>query len=167
MDDVKNSDVKTHPHEQEDQAAIDACRKELAQAKERYLYLQAECDNYKKRIEKERASWIDAAQDAVLIDVLGIVDDMDRALQGLQNIPEGLLVHVTGFEMIAKSLHKILSKYQVQEIPYAKHFDPEYYEAVMQVASEKHQSGEIVSILQKGYVRKDRVLRPAKVSVAQ
>ena len=174
MDDTKNVDLENNQGNPEQSEAtpreaspLDVCRVQLAQAKERYMYLQAEFDNYKKRLEKERTSWIDAAQDVVIVDVLSTVDDMDRALQELQALPKELSVHLAGFEMIAKSLHKILKKYDVEEIPYSKTFNPEYCEAVMQVASPDHQSGEVVSILQKGSMRKGRVLRPAKVSVAQ
>lgn len=146
---------------------LEVCRAELAQAKERILYAQAEFDNYKKRYERERATWFEAAQDSVLIDILPLLDDTERALKEMHNLPENLKTHVTGFEIIRKSLEKILKKYDVEEIQFSKTFNPEYFDAVMQVASENHQPGEIVAILQKGYTRKGRVLRPAQVSVAQ
>lgn len=149
------------------QQELDACRAEATQAKERYIYLQAEFDNAKKRVEKERATWMDSAQEVVLVDLLPLVDDVERGLQELHNVPEQLRVHVAGFEMIAKSLAKILKKYEVEEISSLKEFNPEYCEAVMQVASENHTNGEVVAVLQKGYMRKGTVLRPAKVSVAE
>ena len=130
---------------------------ELNQAKERYMYLQAEFDNFKKRVEKERASWIDSAQDIVIIDLLSTVDDAERALHEVQNVPHELQVHVAGFEMTVKSLHKLLKKYDIEEIPFSKNFNPEYFEAVMQIESSASNSGDIVSILQKGYVHKGHV----------
>lgn len=154
-------------HNETAQAEQSACEKELQQVKERYLYLNAEFDNYKKRLEKERGQWAEFAQDDVLLSVLAVVDDMDRALEGFRALPPELAAHAAGLDFIAKGLSKILNQYGLQEIPLVKEFDPERYEAIVQVASESHQSGEIVAILQKGYMRHGRVLRPAKVSVAQ
>lgn len=165
MDGLKNETPEVVQNQTEQE--LEACRTELTKAKERGMYLQAEFDNYKKRLEKERSSWMEAAQDVVLIDLLTIVDDMERALQELQTVPQELSVHLTGFQMIAKSLAKILKKYDIEEIPYSKEFNPEFFEAVMQVASPSFAPGEVVAILQKGYTRASRVLRPAKVSVAQ
>ena len=165
MDEIKDDQNTTDAAAGSD--AEEICRSELTLAKERYLYLQAEFDNYKKRVERERASWIDAGQDVVIIDLLAVVDDFERALQELESMPQELHTHKAGFEMIAKSVSKILKKYDVDEIPFTKTFNPEYFEAVMQVTRENHASGDIVAILQKGYTRKGRVLRPAKVSVAQ
>lgn len=145
---------------------LDICRAELAQTKERVLYQQAEFDNYKKRVDKERALWMETAQDVVINDILPLVDDMDRTLESLKTVPQELHAHVAGFEMISKALTKLLKKYDIEEIPFSNTFDPVYFEAVMQTAAEGTASGDIVSILQKGYQRKGRVLRPAKVSVA-
>ncbi len=163
--DENNNEQNQAPETQPSQ--LELCQTELVHAKDRYKYLQAEFDNYKKRLEKERSSWVEAAQDVVITDVLAIVDDMERALQELQALPKELSVHLAGFEIIGKSLLKLLKKYDIEEIPYSTTFNPESFEAVMQVASSDHTSGDIVSILQKGYMRKGRILRPAKVSVAQ
>lgn len=168
MNDIKPEQTATEAAEQTTQeiSPLDNCRRELAQMRERALYLQAEFDNYKKRVEKERTLWIESAQDALLQDVLPLVDDIERALQGLQSLPAELRVHSVGVEMVSKSLHKLLQKYDLEEINSLETFNPEYHEAVMQVASDKHPAGEIVTVLQKGYTRKGRVIRPAKVSVA-
>ena len=150
-------------------AQEDTCRTELLEMKNRYLYLNAEFDNYKKRISKEQTSWAENAQDRILIDVLSIADDLDRAFAELkvQELPQDVASHFQGFSMIVKNVGSLLKKYDIEEIPQAKVFDPEFFEAVMQQESSDHSSGEIVAILQKGYKRRDRVLRPAKVIVAQ
>lgn len=144
-----------------------SCEKELQQAKDRYLYLNAEFDNYKKRLEKERGQWAEFAQDNVLLSILAVVDDMERAVEGFKSLPPELASHVAGLEIISKGLAKVLTSYDLEEIPLVKEFDPERYDAIMQVALDSHASGEVVTILQKGYMRHGRVLRPAKVSVAQ
>ncbi len=160
---------KTSSQDTQNAIQEDACRTELLEIKNRYLYLNAEFDNYKKRISKEQASWAENAQDRILIDLLMVADDLDRAFSELriQELPGEIASHFQGFSMIVKSVSSVLKKYDIEEIPHAKVFDPEFFEAVMQQESLNHLSGDIIAILQKGYKRRDRVLRPAKVVVAQ
>ncbi len=163
----ENESVNTHTQTEQAEADHTGCQKELQQLKDRYMYLNAEFDNYKKRIDREKAQWTESAQDDVLLSILPIVDDMERAREGFKTLPPEMASHAAGLELISKSLSKLLAEYDLQEIPLVKEFDPEQYDAVMQIASETHATGEIVEILQKGYIRHGRVLRPAKVSVAQ
>jgi molecular chaperone GrpE len=145
------------------------CCEDLKEYKNRYLYLNADFDNYRKRVEKERIQWLSSAQATVLTDVLPIVDDFERALQQLQaqQLPQEIQSHLTGVELIAKALQKLLKKYEVEEITDVTTFNPEFHEAVMQVKAEGHPSGSIVSVFQKGYKHKGLILRPAQVSVAE
>jgi molecular chaperone GrpE len=131
--------------------------------KDRCIRTAAEFENYKKRTEKEKLLWISSAQSSVINDVLNIVDDFDRAFSQ----PAGDDQSRAGFELIYKSLQKMLEKYGVQEITEIGEFDPNLHEAIMQVESADHKPGDIVQILQKGYMFKGQVLRPAKVSVAK
>ena len=144
------------------------CKNDLADMKNRFLYLNAEFDNYKKRISKERLTWAEQAQDQALLDLIAVNDDMERALFELsaQKLPEEAQSHFKGLQIILKSLESTLKKYGIEEIPQSESFDPVFFEAVMQQASPAHKEGDIVAILQKGYQRNGRVLRPAKVSVA-
>lgn len=129
--------------------------------KERCLLTAADFENFKRRSEKERVLWITNTQASVLTDVLAIVDDFERALaQPADQSREG-------FELIYKSLQKMLNKYGVQEIKEVGEFDPTLHEAIMQVESADYQSGHVVQVLQKGYRFKEQILRPAKVSVAK
>lgn len=144
------------------------CCAELQQIKAKYLYTIAEFDNYKKRTDREKTQWINHGQVSVLTDLLDIVDDFKRTFDQLekQQLPVEVKSYFEGFKLISKSLQKFLSKYNIQEIK-ADNFDPELHEAVMQVESPNHKSGDIVQLLQAGYQYKDQVLRPAKVSVAK
>lgn len=132
--------------------------------KDRCIRAAAEFENYKKRTEKEKLLWISSAQSSVLTDVLNIVDDFDRAFSQPAGDDQKSR---EGFELIYKSLQKMLEKYGVQEITEIGEFDPNLHEAIMQVESADHKPGDIVQILQKGYMFKGQVLRPAKVSVAK
>jgi len=136
------------------------CAQELEALKQSYGYLQADFANYKRRTEQDRIAWMDIAKKELLFDLLSIVDDFDRALTYQSNMQDGL-------ELIYKSCKKLLEKYKVQEISFQKNFDPEKHEALMTVESPDCASGDIVAYVQKGFMYKDTVLRPAKVSVAQ
>lgn len=149
---------------QNDEVAI--CRSERDAWKERYVRSAADLDNYTKRTEKERLQWRNTVQSALLSDILPIVDDFDRAFEQT-NSSADMQSWLAGFEMIRKSLQKMLDKYEVKEIPASMPFDPEFHEALVQVESPAHKSGEVVAILQKGYTFRSAVLRPAKVSVAK
>ena len=140
---------------------LNECLLQKDEWKDRCMRTAAEFENFKRRSEKERVQWITNTQASVLTDVLAIVDDFERALaQPADQSREG-------FELIYKSLQKILQKYGVQEIKENTEFDPTLHEAIMQVESADHQAGQIVQVLQKGYRFKEQILRPAKVSVAK
>ena len=146
-----------------------ACQEKLAKSAERLAYLTADFENFRRRTEKDRAQWSQAAQVAVLMDVVAIFDDFERAFTDLtkQQLPAELKSYFAGFELIYKAFLKLLTKYGIEEISAMSLFDPEYHEAVMQVANSDKEPGSIVAVLQKGYTYKGSVLRPAKVSVAQ
>ena len=136
------------------------CQIQMSEWKDRFLRTAADFENFKKRNEKEKTIWITSAQSSLLQDLIGIVDDFDRAFSSPAH-------NNGGFELIYKSLQKLLEKYGVQEMKPTGHFDPMMQEAIMQVESPDHAAGDIVNVLQKGYLFKGEVLRPAKVSVAK
>lgn len=142
---------------------LQSCTTERNEWKERSLRISADFENYKKRVEKEKLLWMQTAQSTILQDLLAIVDDFDRAFE--QKGENGQLL--AGFELIYKSLLKMLEKYNIHEIKDIKTFDPLKHEAIMQVESAEHASGDIVKVLQKGYLLKDQIIRPVKVSVAK
>lgn len=135
---------------------------------EKYLSLTADFQNYKKRVTQERTDWAQDAQKSVLLDLLAIIDNFERALEQEKKREETAHVSwLAGFEMIYQSLEKLLAKFGVQEITDFSVFNPKYHEALVQVDSDKHKSGDIVQVLQKGYTMHDKVIRPAIVSVAK
>ncbi len=180
MNENEKNQTATQPEETNDLAKqLADCQTQINEWKDRALRTAADYENFKKRSEKERLLWISSAQSAVLLDLISIVDDFDRAFASLRQgfggqgpipaHPEEPRSGVSkdGFELIYKSLQKILEKYGIQEIKDLSHFDPTKHEAIMQVESADHKPGDIVQVLQKGYLFKGEVLRPAKVSVAK
>lgn len=135
---------------------------------DKYLSLSADFQNYKKRIMQERTDWAQDAQKAVFLDLLAIIDNFERALEQEKKRENAEnLEWLAGFEMIYQSLEKLLAKFGVQAITDFSVFNPKYHEALLQVESDQHKSGEIVQVLQKGYIMHDKVIRPAIVSVAK
>lgn len=151
------------------QQELTTARQEAAQNKDKFLRISADFENLKKRTEKEKAQWTTIAQQTILLDLLDIVDDFDRALESARKSEdhEALTAWLIGFELTYKTLSKLLEKYGVQEIKDHEIFNPAHHEAVMHVDSAEHISGSIVAVLQKGFTLKGIVLRPAKVSVAK
>ncbi|MCX5924682.1 MAG: nucleotide exchange factor GrpE [Candidatus Dependentiae bacterium] len=149
-----------------DDHAIDDCCQELIDAKDKYTHLLADMQNFRQRVDKERVQWSTAAQVDILKKLLPIVDNFDRAVQevaksGIDN------QSVAGFIMIHKALLKMLASTGVEPIADISTFNPEKHEAIVQVDSAKHSSGAIVDVLENGYMFKQEVIRPAKVSVAR
>jgi molecular chaperone GrpE len=135
---------------------------------DKYLSLSADFQNYKKRVDIERIEWSNTAQSKVIVDILAIIDNFERALdqERTRENAEGV-AWLAGFEMIYQSLEKLLHKFGVKEITDFSVFNPQYHEALLQVESPDHEAGQIVKVMQKGYTMHDKVIRPAIVSVAQ
>jgi molecular chaperone GrpE len=137
--------------------------------KEKFIRLTADFQNLQRRMAQERANWMHLAQVGILKELLEIVDNFDRALESSPVLPDNsdATAWIEGAGLISQSLHKLLDKFKVQETPQAINFDPELHEAVMRVASDDHESGAVVQVLQKGYTVNGKLLRAAKVSVAE
>ena len=135
---------------------------------DKYLSLTADFQNYKKRVTQERADWAQDAQKLVFADLLAVIDNFERALEQEKKREDAKgVAWLAGFEMIYQSLEKLLTKFSVQEITDFAVFNPKYHEALVSVESDKHKSGHVVQVLQKGYIMHDKVIRPATVSVAK
>jgi molecular chaperone GrpE len=144
------------------------CKLESAQWKEQYLRARADFENYTKRVEKERSNLVLFAQTQVLLDLIAVVDDFDRALAEEQKDASAEIASWrSGIQMIRASLGKVLETYGVKPMADYVVFNPELHEAISQLAVEGKASGAIVHVAQKGYLRNGVVLRPAKVVVAQ
>lgn len=169
---INDHNIGNEDQERAEQGAMNelaTCKQERDSWKDKFLYLQADFDNVTKRNIKERAQWSITAQTSVLSDLLPVIDDFDRAFAEIEKkeVSPDVKTWLTGFQLIHKTLQKMLAKYEVVEISAAIPFDPSYHEAIVQVEAPGHESGAIVEVLQKGYTCKGTVLRPAKVSVAK
>ena len=131
---------------------------------ERLARLQAEFDNFRKRQSKENQDFRDYALTNVIRDLLPILDSLDRALQ---TQPEGEEFR-KGVELIDRQFHDALAKLGVQPIESkGEPFDPNLHQAIQLVESADVEENHVVDELQRGYKIKDRLLRPAMVTVSK
>jgi molecular chaperone GrpE len=144
---------------------LDALRAERDDLLKSLVRLQADFDNYRKRIERDRAAEYHRAVGSAIEPVLPALDDFERAL-GAHRDP-AYEKYREGFEAIYRSLWSALSKMGLERIDAAnKSFDPHEEQAVERVESADHADGQVLAVLRPGYRFRDRVLRPAMVRVA-
>jgi molecular chaperone GrpE len=146
--------------------ALDGCRKESKEWQEKFLRVSADFENYRRRMDKEQMLWADQAHIEVLTELLRVVDDVDRAVRHHEkNEADQEFVRV--LNLLWQNLYKLLDRFGVSEITDVTVFDPEKHEAIARVMSEKHTTEDVVEIVQRGYKKGERVIRPTKVIVAQ
>ncbi len=141
-------------------------QKELEELKDKYMRANAEFENIKKRMEKEKLSAMAYANESFAKDLLDVLDALEAAIN-VECQDEISLKIKEGVQNTLDLFLKKLEKHGVALIKDEKEFDPNLHEAMFHVDSENHQSGEVVTVLQKGYKIADRVIRPTKVSVAK
>jgi molecular chaperone GrpE len=146
---------------------VDQREAELAEYLDSLKRAQAEMDNYRKRMIKEQAQIVDNAAQSVLLELLPVIDNLERAIVAAKTADEsGTLFD--GVELIYSQILGILEKQSVEVInPADEQFDPMKHEAVMQMESEAHSENTVIEVIQKGYGLKGRLLRPAMVVVAK
>lgn len=153
---------------------VESLRQQLAakelEAKDnydRFLRQVAELENFKKRSAREREEVSRFANEALIKDLLSVVDNLERAVAHASGGGNGKPI-VEGVEMVLKGLLDVLAKHGVTQISaLGQPFDPSMHEAMAQVESDDHEPNRVVEELHKGYTLRDRLLRPALVSVAK
>ncbi len=150
---------------------LEALKEKAAKAEEhwdRFLRQQADFDNIRKRLERERIDFQRYAHEDIIADLLGILDDLERSVTAAQDKQENFGAFLKGIEMILAHLYELLKKRGVTPIEaQGRPFDPNQHEALLQTETGEHEDGTVLEELQKGYRLHDRVLRTAKVRVAK
>ena len=146
---------------------------EKAKAEEwhdRFLRKAAEFENYRKRTDKEKAEAVMLAKSTVLAEFLPVADACERALASIESAsdaPGGLEQYRAGVELLYRQLIDTLARVGVVPIEAeGKVFDPHLHEAMMREVSSDLEENTIIRVMRKGYMYKDRLMRPAQVSVA-
>ena len=152
-----------------EESRIEELEEKIAQLEDQRLRDLAEFENIKKRMEKEKQQAIAYAHEQFARDLLAVIDSLDNATLSVdesENSEEALAQIKEGIDLTLDQFKKVFAKHGIELVDMENGFDPHFHEAVMRVDSEEHESGEIVQVLQKGYKIKDRVLRPAMVSIS-
>ena len=135
---------------------------------DKLLRLQADFENTRKRLEKDKQDFCKFANESIIAELLYTLDDLERAVELAQSKHQDLSAFLKGVEMILAHLYEMLKGYGVKLIEAeGKLFDPHYHEALMQVENKELPEHTIVEELQKGYLLNDRVIRTTKVKVSK
>lgn len=163
-------EVQTEGEETVEVDPLEAALAEAADYKDKYLRAHADFENFKKRLEKDKMNAVSYANESFAKDILSVMDSFENALasmEGSEDSSEVLEKMKEGVNLTYDQLKKILEKNHIKEVECEGEFDPEVHQAIMQVESDAHETGDIVQVMQKGYTIKDRVLRPAMVSTCK
>lgn len=153
--------------EEESVVASNQENPKIAEYREQMLRLKADFDNTKKRLERDRSDSVKFANEKLLVEILNVMDNFDRALQSLEEGHETAKVK-QGLKLAQTELHKVLDRNGVQAVKsVGEAFDPQLHEAVATVEVEGAEEGTVIDEVQKGYTLNGRLIRPSRVRIAQ
>lgn len=159
---------KTKKHKENKE--LEELKNKLAEEQAKSLRIQAEMINFKKRKEEELASFYKYANQELIESLLPTIDNFERALKAeiSEEASDEVKKYQEGFKMIYSNLVKILLDLGVKEIEAdGVEFDPNYHQAVLIEKDDTKPTNVILEVLQKGYLYKDKVIRPSMVKVNQ
>lgn len=167
-DEVQEENQEELTIEQQLIKELENAQKEVEDLKDKHLRLSAEFDNYRKRTLKEKAELIKNGAEKTMTAILPILDDFERALKNMEASEETQAMR-EGVELIFNKFHKVLNQEGLQVIETeGKDFDTDFCEAIALIpATSDDMKGKILDCVQTGYMLNDKVIRHAKVVVAQ
>ena len=141
----------------------------IKELEEKNLRLQAELINYRKRKDEEVARTLKYCNEELILEILPMLDNFERAINmDDDNLDDEVSKFLAGFKMIYANMLNVLEKFEVNPIDGKnKPFDPTYHNAVLTDKVEGMEPGIVIEVLQKGYILKDKVIRPAMVRVSE
>lgn len=149
------------------QEEITKLKNELQEKDDKLLRNSAELVNFKRRKEQELSTMLKYANEEFVVELLPVIDNFERAIKLDDNdLSDEVSKFLSGFKMIFGNLNSILGKFEIKEIEaLGVEFDPNFHQAVLMEHDENKPSGVVLEVLQKGYIYKDKVIRPAMVKV--
>lgn len=137
------------------------------EAAEQLLRLRADFENSKKRLEREKGEAIKYANEKLIIEVLPILDNLDRAMASLSEGHDPEKVK-QGLRIAQEQLHAVLERHGVEQVKSeGEEFDPRLHEAVATVEDAQREEGSIVDEVQRGYLLNGRLIRPSRVRISK
>jgi molecular chaperone GrpE len=173
--DSVSADDLTNPESQDDQAPESEVSVESTLRKERDEYYdlllrkQAEFENYRKRVLREREEVRSNARADLIAELLPVLDSCEKGLQAMQEetVPEPCRAYVDGYALLLRQLQAFLERHEVKEVPgVGSAFDPNVHEAIVSEVTEDRKHNQVVEEFRKGYVIGEKLLRPSQVKVA-
>ncbi|HKJ43076.1 MAG TPA: nucleotide exchange factor GrpE [Sunxiuqinia sp.] len=163
---AKKEDKKSKKDKKEEQ--IESLENDIKEMKDKHIRLQAEFDNFRKRTMKEKMELIKTASEKVLVDILPVIDDFERALSTFSDISDEDPLK-QGVILIYNKFQEFLKKNGIKEIEAKeKVFDTDLHEAITKIpAPTEELKGKIVDVIQKGYLMNDKVIRFSKVVIGE
>ena len=162
----ENSAEEGTPRSEQELSADEQLTQELSEARDKYLRLFAEFDNYKKRTARERLELIRTASEDLLVKLLPVLDDFDRAKR---NAEQGGESFSEGVQLVYQKLNQVLSSIGLKPMDSEElEFDPELHEAITKIPAPNDKlKGKIIDHVEKGYYLKDKIIRHAKVVIGE
>lgn len=161
----KHKDKKCKCHDDK----LEESLKRIKELEEEVLKAKADNINYRKRKDEEVSKMLEFANEDLVKDILPSIDNFERAINlDDENLDDELSKFLAGFKMIYCHLVEVMEKYDVKAIDdKGKAFDPKFHQAVLTEKVEGMEPGMVVEVMQKGYMLKDKVIRPAMVKVSE
>jgi molecular chaperone GrpE len=154
-------------HVEKDNKELEEANKKIAELKETVLRTQADVQNYKRRKDEEMVKMLKYANEDLVKEFLPIIDNFERAIKmDDSDLSDEVSKFLTGFKIIYTNTLNLLEKFEVKEIQAeGVEFDPTYHHAVLTEHDDNKPEGVVLEVLQKGYMYKDKVIRPSMVKV--
>jgi len=151
-----------------DEVLLQELGEKLAEITDKHLRLQAEFDNFRKRTMKEKADLIKSGGESVLVNILPVVDDFERALNSLKDVADED-AGKKGTQLIYNKFSEFLKQNNIKEIDAVNQdFNVDLHEAITKIpAPDEKLKGKVVDVVQKGYMLNDKVIRFAKVVIGE
>jgi len=162
------SEKKKKDKKDKKEAKIEELEEKLEQMQDKHLRLQAEFDNFRRRTIKEKADLIKSGGETVLVNILPVVDDFERALGSLKEVPDED-AGKQGTLLIYNKFQEFLKQNNIKEIEALEQdFDVDLHEAITKIPAPSDElKGKVVDVVQKGYCLNDKVIRFAKVVIGE
>lgn len=168
-DDPANAEPQDDQPSESEVSVESTLRKERDEYYDLLLRKQAEFENYRKRVMREREEVRSSARADVIAELLPVVDSCEKGLQSMQeeSVPESCRTYVDGYALLLRQLRSFLDRHEVKEVPgVGSAFDPNVHEAIVSEVTEDQKQNQVVEEFRKGYVIGEKLLRPSQVKVA-
>ncbi len=166
MEEQTEKEIKPTKEKHKKSKEVENLLEKVKTLEEEVLRSKAELINYRKRKDEETSKILKYANEDIILKLLLVIDNFERALTMENNLSEEQKSFLEGFNLIYKSLKEILNQEEVKEIEaLGLEFNPTVHHAVTTISNDEKPDGEVLNVVAKGYTYKDKVIRPSMVVV--